>query len=241
MSFLKPFAGISRGAPPHRRFGINPPAKSLVEATGRHAASAVFGPFNNRLALAEGCHAATVPAIATLRAWCRPPAVPRLVSAGVVDAIQRRAHRAGAHFRKEGAEVLPPLFAHRDAAPPVSGKILGGRTVTADLRRRPGTILRRKRPGPRRPVSGPSLRERTLSLPVGASARPGVARSQIAGLDSDRLAAVTATDAGAPRLAASIHEGLEATCHGQASEASTDGRITSWLHRQILRHLYVGA
>lgn len=104
-----------------------------------------------------------------------PSAVPFGVGAVVVDSVYGQAFRPRTHVGIEAVEILAPLVADSDSAPPISGEVLGVRVVATGLHGLPcgvlGSLLERL---PVPPESFPrQISSQTAATLALATANPG--------------------------------------------------------------------
>src|SRR5690606_5073733 len=74
----------------------------------------------------------TAPPVVRLLFWSRPPAIPGLIVALVVDAVKTGSGRPLTHVGEEALEAVQPAVADRNAATAVQF-IIGGRFVGAPV------------------------------------------------------------------------------------------------------------
>lgn len=158
---------------------------------------------------------ATVPCL--LR-WGCPSAVPRLVVAIVVDAVDGHADRLAVHVGKEVLERAPSL-AHADPAPSI-GIVVAERAILAAASHRAPRLVRGRFAHAMRPTRPAVARGEATSplrsLPSEAAAARCVAGCEVVGRNGDRYTAVT--------YALPVRSALpdDVTCHYQAPEPRSD-------------------
>lgn len=120
------------------------PPDALSKPDGRVGYAGFSRPLRCGQALAKGFDVDAVAPISALFRDGRPPAVPRLVVAVAVDAVDRvRRRRPWTHVREERFKVIRPSLAHGDAAPAIQRvRVLAG-VCAATAHRIPRVVLGR--------------------------------------------------------------------------------------------------
>jgi hypothetical protein len=149
-----------------------------------------------------------------------PSAITWLVTAVVVDPLDRHLRRRFTHVLKEGFKAISPAVAHFDAACAVVHEVLAFGVVAAGLNGTPNHVEPRLRPFKRMPVyalAGMAVRSLIPSFGLSTSTTDGMAVVEVANLDDGHRSAIALAQP--TRLAAFAH--LKKTKNGQATEALT--------------------